>query len=120
MKYTGGALKAYFADNQALTVLNIGSGSNPIKGAVNIDIEGGKGVDLIADATKALPYADNSINAIIARNPYKYDPVNEFTTAVLKSGGNFIITGTYSNPCFKELYNATLDQLKILGYELLL
>jgi len=119
IKYIGGALKAVFAEEKTMKVLNIGSGNSPIKGVINIDIKAGKGVDMVADVTKALPYADNSIDALISRNPYGYLPLNSFTTQALKPGGTFTITGNYSNRYFKRYYDATLDELKTLGYEVL-
>ncbi|MFD1887611.1 RHS repeat-associated core domain-containing protein, partial [Paenibacillus wenxiniae] len=119
LKYASGILKAVFAEKTTMKILNLGSGSSPIEGVVNIDIKSGKGVDLVADVTKALPYASQSVDAMIARNPYGYAPVNSFTTDALKPGGTFTLTGTYSNAFFKEYYDATVEQLQTLGYKIL-
>jgi hypothetical protein len=84
-------------------VLNIGSGTNPIKGAINIDLKAIDGVDLVADVTKKLPYANNSIDSIISINPYNFNPVNVATTGALKEGGTFTIVGQ-NKKCLLQQY----------------
>jgi RHS repeat-associated protein len=119
IKYIAGALKAIFAEQKAMKVINLGAGDNVITGVINTDIKSGNKIDLVLDATKALPYANESIDSFIAINPHKYAAINSFTTAALKPGGTFTLVGQYGNSWFKTYYTATADQLKKLGYEMI-
>lgn len=101
-----------------MTVLNIGSGLNRIIGALNIDLRAVKGVDLVADVTKTLPFEKGSVDALISINPYGFKPLNDATFEVLTPGGSFTIVGQLQNKYFKEVYNATEAALKEMGYEI--
>jgi RHS repeat-associated protein len=103
---------------KALRVLNIGSGTNPIKGAINIDLKAIDGVDLVADATKKLPYANNSVDSIISINPFNFNPINSATTGVLKEGGTFTIVGQVRNSYFNNIYAASSEEISKMGYEM--
>lgn len=70
--------------------INVGSGIESIPGTISIDFEKYDNVDIIADAAN-LPYGDNSIDLIIAKNLLEHVAdvdivVNEFYR-VLKPGG---------------------------------
>lgn len=43
-------------------IINIGCGSKPIEGAINIDIYEGEGIDLVCDVRNGLPFEDDSID----------------------------------------------------------
>ncbi|MFI6094956.1 DUF6531 domain-containing protein [Lentzea sp. NPDC051213] len=90
------------ADPLGLTVedcttrLNLGSGQNPMPGAVNTDITPGPGVDVVADANH-LPFADGSFNEVHSVNPYGYQPVSAETARVLEPGGTLTVSGSPVN-----------------------
>jgi hypothetical protein len=50
---------------EAERVLNIGSGSRPLEGAINLDIVAGNGVDVVGDA-RALPFDPETIHRVVA------------------------------------------------------
>lgn len=47
-------------------ILSIGSGKNPIKGAVNLDILPLEGIEVVRDITKGLPFNSGEFNLVIA------------------------------------------------------
>ncbi|RUS43558.1 pre-toxin TG domain-containing protein [Cohnella sp. AR92] len=102
---------------KSMRVLNIGSGTNPIRGAININNVMKDGVDLVADVTKKLPFDTGSIDSIISINPYGYNPLNAATNTVLKEGGTFTIVGQTWNKYFNNIYKASSEALKQMGYE---
>jgi len=99
-------------------ILNIGAGENIISGAINIDIKAAKGIDVVADVTKTLPYKNSSIDSIVSINPFGFNPINASTSAALKTGGTFTIVGQTWNKYFNNIYTASADELKKMGYEL--
>jgi hypothetical protein len=48
-----------------LPILNVGSGRRPRRGAINLDIEAHRGVDVIADARR-MPFKDALFGSIVA------------------------------------------------------
>jgi RHS repeat-associated protein len=77
-------------------VLNLGSGANPMKGAVNVDIKSGAGVDVSANAN-ALPFASEAFTEVHAINPYGFNPVSRETARVMCPGGTLSVSGTARN-----------------------
>ncbi len=77
--------------------LNLGSGDNPMPGAINVDNKLGEGVDVVADAN-ALPFGTSSMDEVHAVNPNGFNPVNTESARVLKPGGTLSVTGTAKNP----------------------
>lgn len=85
-------------------VVNLGAGENQIPGACNLDRRPLPGIDVVADA-KQLPFADNSVDELIANGLLEHFPVSETEdlldewTRVLKPGGKIRI----ETPDLKEL-----------------
>ncbi len=77
--------------------LNLGSGSNPMRGAVNVDLSTMKGVNIQATAGK-LPFKTNTFTEVNSINPYGFNPVSAETARVMQSGGVLKVTGTKNNP----------------------
>ena len=77
--------------------LNLGSGRNPMPDAVNIDVQPGPGVNVVADAN-SLPFEAGAFGEAHAINPYGFQPVSCETARVLESGSLLRVTGTARNP----------------------
>jgi len=82
-------------------VLNLGSGNNPMTGAINIDIR--PGPNLVVDASKPLPFAPAAFGEVHSINPYGYQPVNSNVAAVMQPGSYLYVTGTPNNPFAQPL-----------------
>ncbi|MCB9796282.1 MAG: hypothetical protein H6741_26610, partial [Alphaproteobacteria bacterium] len=80
--------------------LNLGSGQNPMEGAINVDLKPAQGVDLVSDANKIglKPGTQVEVHAV---NPYGFNPVSKETARVMKPGGLLYVTGTERNPFAK-------------------
>jgi ubiquinone/menaquinone biosynthesis C-methylase UbiE len=77
-------------------MLNIGCGTNILKGYINIDIVDGDGVDLVLDFNKdKLPFNDNSVSKILCFHVLEHliNPLDLVMEChrVLKSGGRFYV-----------------------------
>jgi hypothetical protein len=83
-------------------ILNLGSGSNPMPGAVNVDIRALPGVDVVANANM-LPFSNGTFAAANAINPYGFNPVSSETASVLQPGSFLYVTGNPSNPYAQPL-----------------
>ncbi|MER7335701.1 MULTISPECIES: class I SAM-dependent methyltransferase [unclassified Micromonospora] len=93
--------------------LNLGSGENPMPGAVNADIAAKPGVDVVADAN-ALPFKNGTFDEVHAMNPYGYNPVNAETARVMKPGGILKVTAVMK----KNKYGrASAQQVEDAGFE---
>lgn len=97
----GGALA-----NGSGPALNLGSGSNPMAGAINIDIRPGPGVNVIASA-KQLPFRSGTFSQVHSINPYGFNPASNEAARVLQSGGNLFVTGTPRNPFMPGLQGSS-------------
>lgn len=62
-------------------VVNLGAGENQTPGACNVDHKALPGIDVVADAKK-LPFADQSVDELIAEGLLEHFPVSE-TEAIL-------------------------------------
>ena len=76
--------------------LNLGAGSNPMRGAVNVDLKAGPGV-AAADAS-ALPFDTGTFAEVHAVNPFGFNPVSAETARVMQPGGLLRVSGTARNP----------------------
>lgn len=76
--------------------LNLGCGSTPKEGFINIDSRALPGVDLVRDVLRGLPFDDNSVDSIYSENFLEHLPQSECIWMmnemhrVLKPGGEAI------------------------------
>jgi hypothetical protein len=96
-------------------LLNLGSGSNPMAGAFNVDINPAPGVDIIADVNQ-LPFAVGAFSEVHAINPHGFQPVSVETARVMQPGGLLYVTGTMRNRLARLLPPA---RALLVGFELL-
>jgi RHS repeat-associated protein len=94
-------------------VLNLGSGENPMPGAVNVDKKNSEGVDVIADA-HALPFGDAEFDEAHAINPYGFQPVSPETARVMKPGAELKVSGSPKNKYAKPLSD---EEARSAGFE---
>jgi hypothetical protein len=94
--------------------LNLGSGSNPMRGVVNIDLAPGPGANAVANAGR-LPFANGQFTEVHAVNPYAFNPVSAETARVMQPGGLLRVTGTPNNRFAQPL---TPAQARAAGFEL--
>ena len=94
-------------------VLNLGAGTNPMAGAVNLDLRALNGINVVADATK-LPFRSATFSEVNSINPFGFNPVNAETARVMQPGGLLHVTGTANNR-FAQPMNA-LDA-RAAGFE---
>ncbi|MBI1922874.1 methyltransferase domain-containing protein [Candidatus Poribacteria bacterium] len=99
-------------------VLNLGSGRNPLAGAVNVDIRALKEVDVVGDASK-LPFKNAVFDCIIVQNPYDWEPLRSNAARILKPGGTLTVVGQPRNPFIRGMMNKTPSELQVLGWELI-
>lgn len=78
-------------------VLNLGAGSNPMPGAVNLDIRAGIGIDIVADAS-SIPVEAGHFGAAHSINPFGFQPVAAETARVMAPGSLLRVSGTARNP----------------------
>lgn len=52
--------------------LNLGAGTRPIEGAVNVDIIQGSGIELVCDLNGPWPWAESSVDLIIAEDCFEH------------------------------------------------
>jgi hypothetical protein len=95
-------------------VLNLGSGANPMIGAINVDIKAGAGVDVVADAA-ALPFKSGAFSEVHAINPFGFNPVSAETARVMQPGGLLRVSGTARNPYAKPI---SPEAARAAGFEL--
>lgn len=93
--------------------LNLGSGENPMEGAVNADIRNAPGVDVVLpkdwNSGGSLPFASNSFDVVHVVNPYGFNPVHPEVARVLKPGGTLIVTGSPKNKYAKPMGDNALS-----------
>ncbi|MFA0813967.1 RHS repeat-associated core domain-containing protein, partial [Microbulbifer epialgicus] len=95
--------------------LNLGSGSNPMKDAVNVDIRPVEGVDVVADATK-LPFGSGSFTQVHSINPYGFNPVSTETARVMQPGSLLYVTGNATRNSFARPLSVT--EARAAGFEI--
>ena len=93
--------------------LNLGAGSNPMKGAINLDLKAAAGIDVIADA-RALPFGAATFSEVHAVNPYGFFPVTAETARVMTPGGILRVSGTPGNKFARAL---SPDAARAAGFE---
>ena len=94
-------------------ILNLGAGSNPMKGAVNVDLKAGPGVTA-ADAS-ALPFEAATFSEVHAVNPFGFNPVSAETARVMQPGGVLRVSGTARNPFAQPV---SPEAARAAGFEL--
>ena len=78
-------------------ILDLGCGSCKIEGAIGIDYYPFEGVDIVRDLTRGLPFADNTVSAVFARQVLEHfdDPdlifIIEEVWRVCKPGAQFVV-----------------------------
>jgi len=95
-------------------ILNVGSGSNPLPGATNLDLLPGSGVNVVGDAG-GLPFGSASFDEVVALNPYDYQAVSAETARVLGPGGTLRVTGAPQN----AFIGASDEAVKAAGFEVI-
>lgn len=82
-------------------VLNVGSGSRRLPGAINIDVLPFTGVDIVADA-ETLPFSDGEVDALVCDNVLEHTRRPHIVIAeflrVLKPGGKVYIAVPFVIP----------------------
>ena len=99
-------------------VLNIGAGTNPIRGAYNIDINPVVEGVYLGDVNNLSNIITGSQKKIIMQNPYNYDPLSSEINRILEKEGMLNITGGMSNKWFNKVYKMTPEQLNNMGYKI--
>ncbi len=90
------------------TCLNLGSSKRIVKGAINLDIEPFKGVDVVHDLTKfPLPFKQNYFDFILAENVLEHIPkekidglMRELNRILKKGGVLFMSCPHFTSNCF--------------------
>jgi len=105
-------------------ILNLGSGDDRHPSEVNIDIDPGTEPDLVCDISQGLPFPDNSIQAVIAKDVLEHVP-NERRSAtideiwrVLEDGGEFVhmTPSTDGRGAFQDPTHLSFWNIKSLFY----
>lgn len=73
--------------------INLGSGTKPLKGYLNVDMDPALHPDVVCDADKGLPFKDNSVDEVYSEHFLEHVKDIMFVIAeikrVLKKGGKF-------------------------------
>ena len=97
------------------SVLNLGSGNNPMRGALNLDIRATSGVDVAATASR-LPFRAGTFTDVHSINPYGFNPVSLETARIMKLGGLLRVSGARNNSFARPLSESAAREA---GFELL-
>ena len=101
-----------------MNILNLGCGTNPLKDAVNVDIQPFPGVDVVANAY-LLPFLPGRFKQVFCHNPYGFNPLCKEVALVLEDRGTLMVAGQPRNPFFKKfLQEISEEQLLSLGFQL--
>jgi RHS repeat-associated protein len=131
-KFTGGQVILFLAGEgfvgiisksraaNAERMLNLGSGRNPMPGAVNVDRLALEGVDIVADA-RALPFRAGQFDEVAAINPAGasgefFNPLVGDVARVLVPGGRVYVVAQRSNYAFRRLARMDDTALRALGF----
>ena len=94
----------------------IGAGTNPVKGAYNIDIYPNPNIGVYyGNANNLNNIMNGTQSRVIAENPYGYSPYNREINNILQTGGVLRTTGTESNKFFNRGYDV-LTKTNQIGY----
>ncbi len=104
-------------------VLNLGSGRNPMPGAVNIDPIAHPSVDVVASAEN-LPFGNEYFKEVVSINPHNptlppgefFNPLEGDVSRVLQPGGRVTVVGQRASFSFREISRLSDDQLTALGF----
>ncbi|MCB9765353.1 MAG: DUF4157 domain-containing protein [Alphaproteobacteria bacterium] len=96
-------------------VMNVGSGTNPLPGAINTDIRDLPDVDVVANASGGIPFSDGLFDEVLSKNPEGFNPLATDAVRVLKPGGTFTVVGQPSNYQLRQLKRMSDADLRKLG-----
>lgn len=99
------AISEFVFGSSTAPALNLGSGSNPMPGAVNVDKVAGPGVNVIANAEQ-LPFRSGTFSQVHAINP-QFNIATAETARVLQPGGSLFVTGTPRNSFLPGIQGAS-------------
>ena len=99
-------------------ILNVGAGTRSIPCAINIDINPTIEGVIFGDVNDLSQFADGSFDHVIALNPYNYNLLDSDVPRILKDEGIMSVAGNYSNKYFKKIYNASPENLRQAGFEI--
>jgi hypothetical protein len=91
------------------SVLNLGSGYNPMPGVVNVDILPRPGA-IQVNPNYPLPFADGQFTTIHSINPRYW--INADMVRILQPGGQILVSGTHNNHYARPM---TAEQASSLG-----
>jgi hypothetical protein len=118
-----GALATESSSNR---LLNIGSGNNPLPGAVNFDIRADiqavKNVDIVRADANNLPFFDNTFPEAVSINPAGdskgfFNPLAGDVGRVLQPGSNLSVVAQRSNYAFRQLLKFDDATINAFGFE---
>ncbi|WP_437998653.1 PAAR-like domain-containing protein [Sorangium sp. So ce185] len=85
-------------DPLGLSKLNLGAGDNPMRDAVNVDLNP-RHPDVTSVDANIMPYANDAFDSVHAINPHGFNPVSDEVARVLKPGGQLVVTvNSSANP----------------------
>jgi RHS repeat-associated protein len=101
-------------------VLNLGSGSNPLPGATNVDIRSGPGVDIVTRAGSPLPFGRGHFDEVVVINPAQvpgatFDPLG-LSAPVMRPGARLYIVGQDSNYLLRQIKRLSDADLASAGF----
>ncbi|WP_336046149.1 hypothetical protein [Solibacillus ferritrahens] len=102
-----------------MLILNIGCGTKKFNYAENIDNDKQLSDDSIKDISAYeldQYYEEKTVDMIFMLSPYKYYPLRTPAYDILKRNGLLIITGTFNNSYFGEVWYAQESSLEELGF----
>jgi hypothetical protein len=99
-----------------MNVLNLGCGTNPMTGAVNMDIRLFQGVDVVANAY-LLPFLPGHFKQVFCHNLYDYNPLCQEVANLLSKEGLLIVTGQPRNKFITDILETSPEELMELGLE---
>jgi hypothetical protein len=101
-------------------VLNLGSGQNPMKGAVNVDVRDLPGVDVITTPGQALPTSLGKFDEVVVINPRELPDSNfdilGLSRPVLEPGKTLTIVGQDGNFILRQINRMTDEELASRGF----
>jgi RHS repeat-associated protein len=96
-------------------ILNLGSGGNPMAGAINLDARALQGVNVVGDA-EVLPFGAGTFDEVVAINPKDYTPLAD-AGRVLKPGGRMTVVGQKGNYELRQLRRLSDEHLAEFGFK---